>query len=317
VTGWRSKPHVSGRSVATALVLTVGLIVVTASPLPAEHPARSIAGLSPSIQKELDASPFGIPLLVSSEEGQGRLSGEVLGVLERPFEEVTGLLSQACSWCDIGLLHLNTKACGCVPGGVTLYAGRKHYQEPGQAERIDYRFSRTLGDGHLAVVLESEGGPLGTTAYSIVAEASPLDTGRTLLRFRYGHGYGIRARVAMQAYLATLGSGKQGLSTEGVDAQGKPVPTSGMKGVIERNALRYYYAVQAVLETRHLPEERRMADAARAWFELTQRHPQLWELSMEEYLGNKTREIENSRSLHRQPETRPDPHLSSPAPADR
>jgi hypothetical protein len=317
VTQGRSNPVASARFVATALAWAIGLIVVTPSPLAAEHPSRTFAGLSPSIQEELDASPFGVPLLVRSEEGQGRLSGEVLGVLERPFQEVAGLLSQACSWCDIGLLHLNTKACNCVPGGVTLYAGRKHYQEPGQAERIDYRFFRTIGDGHLEVVLESEEGPLGTTAYSILAEASPLDHGRTLLRFSYGHGFGLRAKISMQAYLATLGSGKQGLSTMGVDDEGNPVPTSGLKGVIERNALRYFYAVQAVLETRHLPEERRMAAAAKAWFELTLRHPQLHELSMEEYLGNKAREIENSRSLHLQPENRPDRHGEGSPPAER
>jgi hypothetical protein len=87
----------------------------------------------------------------------------------------------------------------------------------------------------------------------------------------------------MQTYLATSGAAKVGFSR---DEGGQLV--GGMRGVLERNTMRYFLAIDAFLDTADLPrdvrEERRMA----AWFDATERYPrQLHEMSRSDYLGYK------------------------------
>jgi hypothetical protein len=292
-------PLLSMLSVAVALILCM-------EPCHAQEGAAGTALLATyrSALPEIEASPFGVPLLLHSEGRDSRTRGEVLGIIDQPYPLVAHLLEQPCSWCDIALLHLNTKACTWSSSGeqdlVTLFTGRKHYQAPQEAQQIQYLFSSSRLPEFLKVSLTAEQGPLGTNDYQIIAEAVPLEGERTFLRFQYAYSHGLRARLAMQAYLTTLGRGKEGLSTEGRDEQGNPVRTKGFRGVIERNALRYFYAIQAVLDALRLPDDRRMIDAAGTWFELTERHPQLHEIPREEYLAHKTREIEASRLLQGQ-----------------
>ncbi len=55
--------------------------------------------------------PFGAPLSVQSEVRSDRVSAEVYGIIEHPFEEVKAALSTPASWCEFAPLHLNVKAC--------------------------------------------------------------------------------------------------------------------------------------------------------------------------------------------------------------
>jgi hypothetical protein len=65
----------------------------------------------------------------------------------------------------------------------------------------------------------------------------------------------------------------------------------GERGIIERNAVRYYLAIQAYLEGLALAPEQRFEQTAQRWFELTERWPrQLHELDQAEYLAGKRRE---------------------------
>src|SRR3546814_16967541 len=57
------------------------------------------------------------------------------------------------------------------------------------------------------------------------------------------YGYGVAGRMAMQAYLATAGSAKVGFTVTGKDGHGQPIHIGGMRGAIERNAMRYYLAI--------------------------------------------------------------------------
>ncbi|MDT4876423.1 hypothetical protein FQZ97_1118590 [compost metagenome] len=93
--------------------------------------------------------------------------------------------------------------------------------------------------------LEAEDGPLGTRRYRIKLEAVALDERRSFLHLSYSYAYGLAARLATQAYLATLGRNKVGFSIVAHDAEGQPVYIGGMRGVIERNTMRYYLAIEA------------------------------------------------------------------------
>ena len=60
----------------------------------------------------------------------------------------------------------------------------------------------------------------------------------------------------MQGYLATIGRDKVGFSIVGSRADGQPVYVHGTRGVIERNTMRYYVAIEAYLSTMALPPPR-------------------------------------------------------------
>jgi hypothetical protein len=68
--------------------------------------------------------------------------------------------------------------------------------------------------------------------------------------------------------------------------------------MIERNAMRYYLAIDAYLDARALPPaqqlERRLVD----WFAATERHPeQLRELDWETYVQMKRLEVRRQQTL--------------------
>jgi hypothetical protein len=51
------------------------------------------------------------------------------------------------------------------------------------------------------------------------------------------------ARMAMQAYLLTAGRDKIGFSITSKKADGPPTYIAGVRGAVERNAMRYYLAI--------------------------------------------------------------------------
>ena len=54
-------------------------------------------------------SPFGKPLLLGSTETPTRLAGDVYAVVDYPFRAVNAGLNNPQHWCDVMLLHVNTK----------------------------------------------------------------------------------------------------------------------------------------------------------------------------------------------------------------
>ncbi len=247
----------------------------------------------------------GLPpgLRIVSEESETRVAAEVSGTLDHPFEAVARLLASPEDWCDVVSLHLNTKACvhGAREGETTLrlYSGRKHYQAPEDAFPLDYRFAPgTVGEGSSAVTLIAPEGPLGTRDHRIEVEAVRAGDG-TAVRFVCSYRPSVRSRWATALYLGTLGRAKVGFSSDGHDDRGNPVPVGGLRGVVERNAVRYFLAMEAFLETRDVPESARFEAMLGTWFDLAARYPPLHEVSREEYLAAKRRERDNRATLQR------------------
>jgi hypothetical protein len=138
-------------------------------------------------------------------------------------------------------------------------------------------------------------------------EAIPLDSGRTLTHVSYSYGYGISLRLAEKAYFATLGRRKVGFTVNGTDDRGNPIYVGGPRGAIERNAVRYYLAVQSFMDTLGFPEESRFGVRLSEWYDLTDRYRrQLFELDKKDYLSFKTRERSQQATLQQQtPANRP------------
>jgi len=105
------------------------------------------------------------------------------------------------------------------------------------------------------------------------------------------------ARVATQGYLATLGRNKVGFSIVGRNAEDQPVYIGGMRGVIERNTMRYYLAIEAYLSALAEPPAARLEKRLDLWQSGVEQYPaQLHELEREQYLAIKRKEIQRQRA---------------------
>jgi hypothetical protein len=91
-----------------------------------------------------------------------------------------------------------------------------------------------------------------------------------------------------------------GFTVIGTDRNGNPVYIGGPRGSIERNAVRYYFAIQSFMNTVRYPEEIRFSMRISEWYDLTNRYrKQLFELDKENYLSFKTKEHKNQEILQR------------------
>ena len=240
------------------------------------------------------------PLQIESSDGPDGIAGEIHATVERPFALTAAALKEPSHWCEILLLHLDTKDCQLsVEGGrTTLSVGvvSKYDQPASSAYRasFEYRLAEDTARD-LRVRLDADKGPLGTSNYRIVLEAAPVDEGHTSIRMSYSYSYGVMARIAMQAYLATFGRNKVGFTVVGAGPDGGPRYIGGMRGVVERNTMRYYLAVEAWLDAMPLPPKARVEKSLRNWYSAIERYPrQLHEMDEGAYLAMKRTEFRST-----------------------
>ncbi len=254
------------------------------------------------LREALSRSAFHRPLVLESSERGARLEDDIYAVVSAPYETAAPALESAAAWCDILILHLNIKQCvasGAAPDEALQVAiGRKYEQPAEQAYKVDFRYEVAAhGRDYLRIALHAASGPFGTRDYRIALEAMPLEAGRSFVHLSYSYEYGTTARRAMQAYLHTLGRDKVGFTIVGAQADGKPLYIEGLRGVIERNAMRYFLALDAYLRSLELPPGERLEARLRTWFDETERYAvQLHEMPEAQYLQMKRREATRGRS---------------------
>ena len=247
------------------------------------------------MRERLEKSPYGRPLVLDSRELARELQGDAYAVIPQPFAKVAQALVPVGNWCDVLMLPFNTKHCATSPAGdgsrLALYVGRKNDTPVKDAYKLDFDYAVTArGPDFVQIVLKSGTGPLGTRDYRIVLELAPIDDGRSFLHLYYSYGYGTLSKVAMQAYLATLGASKVGFTQ---DARTDGL-VRGMRGVMERNTMRYYLALDAYLASLDLPSSLRVTKRLNDWFTAAERYPrQLGEedIDRSRYLAMKQREF--------------------------
>jgi hypothetical protein len=261
----------------------------------AEPAAATLAERYELLRPRMSASPFDRPLVVDSGDDNGRMHGEIYGELDDPFAPLAARLISSNEWCAVVTLHINVKACTRehTPEGdvLTVYSGHKFYEPIERTHAICYAF-RVISarDDYLKVVLTAPSGPLGTRDYEIVLEAMPI-SGRTFLALGYAFRPSAASRFATAAYLATTGSSKAGFTIVGRRNDGQPQWIGGLHGIVERNAMRNFLALQAWLETRDVPAVDRVERRLQYMAELTARYPsQLVEMPASEYVAVKQRE---------------------------
>ena len=249
-----------------------------------------------ALRGELSQNPYRRPIYMESSEISGGVSGDVFAIVDYPFSTTEGALNGPEQWCDILILHLNTKFCRVSKAGpgkvLNVAIGRKFDQPLDKAYRVDFAFDVVAGTpNYLKVKLDADTGPLSTRNYRIVLEAIPLESGRSFIHLTYSYTYGLAGRLALQTYLGTVGSRKVGFTVVGTQSDGKPRHVGGLRGVVERNSMRYYLAIEAFLGAISVSPPARFEKRLHDWFDAVERYPlQLHEMERSDYLAMKRKE---------------------------
>ena len=267
-------------SLALALLLASG-------PVEAQD-AQTLRARHAALRAALAENAFGRPLYVESSHRAGDQKGAIYAVLERPFERVASALSGAAQWCGVLIVQANVKNCEAPAGSraLSLFVARKPADAPERAHRVDFSYQVPVAAAdYLHVTLDSPEGPFGTTDYRIRFEAVPIEAGRTFVHLGYAYRLHGASRMAVQMYLASSGRDKVGFTVMDRTRDGQPVYVGGVRGMVERNTMRYYLALEAYLDTLDAPLARRMEEQLLAFHAGLERYPrQLHELELGEYL---------------------------------
>jgi hypothetical protein len=279
-------------------LLTALAVAFAAVPALAQD-AATLQRKNATLQDKFASNQFGRPLVLESTQTAGDLRGDVYTVVDYPFATVKQALQSNEQWCDILILHLNVKRCKAGPGGrsIILNVGRKFDQALEDAYELDFnwRLAAATAD-YLSVQLSADEGPLSTRNYRIQVESIPLEGNRSLIHMSYAYAYGFAARMAMQTYLTTLGRNKVGFSITGRNAEGKPTYIGGVLGLLERNTMRYYLAIDAYLVAFPLPPNEQFERRIREWYASTERYAiQLHEMEQNQYLEMKRKEMKRQQ----------------------
>lgn len=249
------------------------------------------------LQPQLQHNAFERPLVLQSSESADGLSGDIYAVVAYPFATVSTGMRSPGHWCEVLMLHLNTKYCRAVAGpkgsALRVNIGKKTPQPISAAPRVELQYTETtVTQRYFAITLSAKDGPLSTSNYRIHLEAVELPGNQSFLHFTYAYDVGVVGRLAMQTYLATLGAGKVGFTLVGKSADGQPVHVAGVRGVVERNTMRYYLAIDSFLASLGEPAAAQIEHRLNAWFDAVERYPrQLHEVERSDYLAMKRAEI--------------------------
>ena len=246
-----------------------------------------------SLAPSLADNAYGRPLFLSSNEEGARVEGDIFARIDAPFVRTSASLQGTAQWCEILFLHLNVKSCQGGPGAagetIGLVVGTKHDHPVDRAYRLDFNYAVvTQQPDYIRLQLTADEGPLGTNDYRIDVELVALDGQRSFLHLSYSYRVGLAARIAMKAYLATLGRDKVGFTQVGRQPDGQQRLVAGARGVVERNTMRYYLAIEAYLASLEQPRARQFEQRLAEWQTGVERYPrQLRELERAEYLALK------------------------------
>lgn len=257
-----------------------------------------------TLEVSLKQNQFKHPLVLESSEISNKLKGDIYAVLDYPLNKVGAELSNPDHWCDVLLLHINTKYCHATANAATtslrVNVGKKTPEELRLVAHIDFNYKVvTITPAYFQIKLDAEDGPLGTSDYLISLEAVATPNAKTLLHLTYSYAMNFGARLAMRTYLKTIASDKVGFTVTGKQPNGQVIYIGGVRGLIERNTMRYYLAIDSFLDvatsatsataasTEAEQTERRMQN----WFTSVERYPrQLHEMDREEYMSMKRAE---------------------------
>ena len=260
---------------------------------PAEGNAAALHAKHIALAAQLASNEFQRPLVIESTESEKSVSGNAYAVINYPFATVATAFKDAGNWCEVLILHLNTKYCRAEGDSsrsvLAVSLGKKTSQEIKDAYSLRFDFRPGLSTPeYMAVQMNADKGPVGTHNYRINLRVVPIAGGKTFMHLQYSYGYGLAGRMAMQGYLATMGSGKLGFTQIERQPGDPKAYVEGMRGAVERNTMRYYLAIDAYLASLNTAAPEQLEKRLQHWFDATERYPrQLREVDRNAYLTMK------------------------------
>jgi len=253
------------------------------------------------LKPQLTKNAYHRPLVFESEENGEKVNSTVYAILNSPFITVSATFRKPDLWCEVLILHLNTKYCQASPEPVKparliVNIGKKTPQRLADTFLLDFSHRVTAETPqYLAVELHANKGPLNTTDYQLQLRAVPIAEGKTFIYLRYSYGYGLAGKLAMQTYLSTLGRGKVGFTQITLGEQSGYI--GGMRGAVERNTMRYYLAIEAYLASLEQPPLQAPEARLQYWFDATEDYAlQLREVDRSSYLAMKKDEYRRQQN---------------------
>ena len=286
----------------SVLLLGGSVFAQTLSGPPIELNATELTQKHAALLGQLERNAYDRPLYLESSESASMVGGNAYAVLDAAFSTVSSAFKSPNHWCEVMILPINTKYCRAAsdssPTSLKVYIGKKTAQELADSHAFEFDFRVAASDpNYLAVQLIAAKGPLGTNNYRIDLRAMPLPEGKTFMHLRYSYAYGMAGRIAMQAYLATVGSGKTGFTQ--LPQGKKPGRVTGMRGAVERNTMRYYLAIDAYLAALHQPAAQQFDARAEHWFDATEHYPeQFHDIDKSTYMTMKKSEYLRQQTGH-------------------
>lgn len=268
-----------------------------------ENNAKTLKSKYTELVSQLNNNQYKRPLYLKSEESSDNLKGEIYAVVNHPFAKVSSALNNPAHWCDVLILHINIKYCQASSdkSGTILNVnlGKKYDQPLEDTSRVAFNYREIITSAdYFAIQLNAEKGPLGTSDYRIWIESIPLKDGQAFLHFTYTYSFGLSGRIAMKSYLATIGRDKVGFTSTDKQTNGQPEYIQGVRGVVERNTMRYYLAIDAYLEALAEPADSQPEKRFKLWYASNESYPrQLHEVEQEEYLNMKRKEYQRQQAI--------------------
>ncbi len=257
-----------------------------------------------SLETKLKHNQFKLPLVLDSSETASRLKGDIYAIVDYSYGEVSRGLNNPDHWCDVMLLHINTKYCHAVEGpsrtALNVNIGKKTPEKLDDAARVEFNYSvAAVNAEYFDIRLNAKDGPLGTSDFRILLEAVALPNQKTFLHLTYSYNVNLPGRLAMKTYLGTIGSSKVGFSVTGKNADGQPDYIGGVRGLMERNTMRYYLAIDTFLGAARAEPAAQPEKRLQDWFTATEHYArQLHEMDREEYLEMKRAEYARQQTAY-------------------
>ena len=264
-----------------------------------ESNAAALLEKHAALAAQLTQNQYRRPLFLESSESADTVSGTAYAVLDSPFSTVSATFKTPSRWCEVLILHLNTKYCRASadtsPSTLAVSIGTKNPQPLKAAFSLEFAYRvAAASPNYLAVQLNADKGPLSTNNYRLELQAVPLPDGKTFMHLRYSYGYGMVGRLAMQTYLATLGRDKVGFTKINPDQNSAYV--GGMRGTMERNTMRYYLAIEAYQASLSQAPAQQVDTRFQYWFDATEAYSrQLHEVDRNAYLIMKKDEYQRQQ----------------------
>ena len=158
--------------------------------MPDTHSAVSLHAKYASLSERLQRNPFQRALSLDSSESSSELKGDIYARVDYPFATVSKALNDPAHWCDVMILHINTKFCRATTDSaqtvLSVNIGKKTPQPIEDAYPIEFAYRVNVATSkYLAIELNALEGPLSTRNYRIQLQAVPVGSSQTFLHLTF------------------------------------------------------------------------------------------------------------------------------------